>query len=531
MRHDYKVRTKPTAGPARRRLAAIAMTAAFLSFSLSAFAADSFPNVVLIYGDDVGYGDVGVNGATKIPTPNIDALAASSLNFTDGHCSASTCTPSRFSLLTGRHAFRQGVRIAPPNASLLINPDDLTLPRLFQKAGYRTGIVGKWHLGLGKKGSQPDWNGELKPGPLELGFDSSFILPTTNDRVPCVFVDGHHVVNLDLTDPIHVGDKLSDVDQPESTQYPDAKKNPKAFYNSVVNGIGRIGYMSGGKSALWDDYTMADVLVENAKVFIADQDEQPFFLFFSSQDIHIPNAPNPRFQGSTELGSRGDAMVQLDWSVGAILAELDQRGLSDNTLVIFSSDNGPTHHSDAYETTKQVRAYSPDMNDGHDASGKWRGGKYEIYEGGTRVPLMIRWPNHIRPGESAALVNQIDFIASFSKLLGITLAPTQAPDSRETLDAFLGKDLNGLSFTIEEGRSAALRVGDWKYIPAINAKWAEGFWPVEDCLFDLSNDAGEQHNVFDQHPERAATMAAQLEKLRVSDGVRNASGGTSRRLP
>lgn len=481
------------------------------------------PNVVIIYGDDVGYADVGVNGATMIPTPHIDALAAESLNFTDGHSPASTCTPSRYSLLTGMHAFRNGVSIAPPNAPLLIPVNAMTLPKLFKKAGYQTGIVGKWHLGLGNKGKGPDWNGQLKPGPLEIGFDSAYFLPTTNDRVPCVYVDGHRVENLDPGDPIHVGDKLADVRNAKSTQYPDAKAKRKAVYSSIVNGIGRIGYMSGGKAALWDDYTMADVLAKKGKEFIAANKDKPFFLFFSSQDIHVPNAPNRRFKGKTKLGARGDAMVQLDWTVSEILAELKKHGLVENTIVIFTSDNGPTQHDDSYPSTKQVEAYSRHSGNGHDASGKWRGGKYEITEGGTRVPLMIRWPGHIEPGTSAALVNQIDFIASFAELLEVDLARAEAPDSRNSLAALLGEDDKGQLFTIEESRGAALRVGDWKFIPAMKPQWAVGFFPVEDCLYDLSQDYGEQHNLVKKHPEKASGMATMLKELKASKGIRDAN--------
>lgn len=479
------------------------------------------PNVIIIYSDDVGFGDVSFNGATKIATPHIDALAAAGLNFTDAHCTASTCTPSRYSLLTGVHAFRRQVGIAPPNASLLIPTDTVTLPKLFKQAGYRTGIVGKWHLGLGAKGTGPDWNGKLTPGPLELGFDASFIIPTTGDRVPCVYVDGHEVAHLDPSDPIYVGDKLGEVQQPGSTQYPDARETTEKFYNSVVNGIGRIGYMSGGKSALWDDHTMADVLLAKAKGFIAATNHQPFFLYFSTHDIHIPNVPAQRFERSTQIGARGDAMVQLDWCVGAILAELDRLGLTENTMVIFASDNGPTHHDDSYSSTPEVAAYSPRAGHGHDASGPWRGGKYEIYEGGNRVPLIIRWPNHIKPGTSAALVSQIDFLASFAGLLGIKLAPDQAPDSRDTLAAFLGTDAKGLPFMIEEARGTALRVGDWKYIPGLDPKVGRGFFPVDNTLYDLSRDPGEQTNVISQFPERAAAMAAQLKQLKTKKGIRD----------
>lgn len=483
--------------------------------------AESSPNVVIIYGDDVGYADISVNGATQISTPHIDALAAESLNFTDGHCSASTCTPSRFSLLTGVHAFRRGVRIAPPNASSLISTEMMTLPKLFKKAGYQTGIVGKWHLGLGLKGKGPNWNGELKPGPLELGFDSAFLLPTTNDRVPCVYVDGHRVVGLDPSDPIYVGNQLADVSQPGSTQYPTARKH--AFYHSIINGIGRIGYMSGGKSALWDDYSMTDVFVQKARDFLADNKEKPFFLFFSSQDIHIPNTPHPRFQGDSQLGSRGDAILELDWAVGAILRELDRHQLSENTIVIFTSDNGPTHHHDSYPSTPQVGRYSPKSGDNHDASGKWRGGKYEIYEGGTRVPLIIHWPKHIEPGTSTALVNQIDFLASFAGMLKVQLEDEEARDSRDTLAAFLGSDTLGLPFMVEEARGLALRMGSWKYIAGSKSANVKGFMPEEDCLYDLADDPGEQSNLQAHHPQRVHHMASLLKAIVMSKGIRTAS--------
>ncbi len=486
-----------------------------LIFSLAlignSYAAESVPNVVLIYGDDVGYADVGINGATQIPTPHIDSLAAQSLNFSDGHCSASTCTPSRFSLLTGVHAFRFGVRIAPPNEPLLIPIETYTLPKLFKQAGYQTGIVGKWHLGLGTKADGPDWNGELKPGPLEVGFDSAFLMPTTNDRVPCVYIEGHRVVNHDPNDLIYVGNKLSDVNKEGSTQYPLAKD--QRFYRSSVCGHGRIGYMSGGKSALWNDKTMTDVFVNKAKEYLAANKEKPFFLMYSAQDIHIPNMPNDRFKGRTKLGKRGDAMVQLDWAVGELLAELDKHQLNENTIVIFTSDNGPTQHDDSYGPSRKNNWKNAPKRPKHDASGKWRGGKYGIYEGGTRVPFMIRWPNHIEPNTSNALVNQIDFLASFAELFDIELAEEVARDSRSTLAAFLGKDKIGLPYMIEESGGVALRVGDWKYVPAKVTNRGPRFSPVVDSLFDLNRDPGEQDNLIGKYPDRANEMAAQLKAL------------------
>ncbi|MDQ8180305.1 arylsulfatase [Pelagicoccus sp. SDUM812005] len=500
-----------------------------IAFAISVRGAER-PNIVIIYGDDVGFADVSVNvddqgdaSLPRIETPNLDKLAGEGLNFTDAHCSASTCTPSRYSLLTGVHAFRKGVSIAPPNAPSLITTDMLTLPAMLKRADYRTGLVGKWHLGLGEEGVGPDWNGMLKPGPLELGFDSAYILPTTNDRVPCVYVDGHYVENLDLNDPIYVGDTLAEVEKPGSTQYPDARAlNPEEkFYKSIVNEIGRIGYMSGGKVALWDDYTSTEVFVGKALDFIDENKGEPFFLLYSAQDIHIPNAPNERFQGKTTLGDRGDAMVQLDWAVGEIVESLERNGLRENTILIFTSDNGPTHHADTYPQTDIISLYSPHAGNGHDASGKWRGGKYEIYEGGTRVPLMIRWPGRIEASTTDAMVNQIDFLASFARLLGVDLEDHEAGDSRDTLNAFLGEDSKGLTYMLEEARGLALRFNDWKYIPTIGMKGNKGFWPEEESLFNLSEDPGEQVNVISQFPEIGGEMATRLNEIRKSKSVRS----------
>jgi arylsulfatase A len=474
------------------------------------------PNVVIIYGDDVGFGDVGAYGSEMIPTPNIDRLAAEGLRFTDGHCTASTCTPSRFSMLTGVHGFRHSVRVLPPDARLIIPTDVLTLPKLFKQAGYATGVVGKWHLGLGVQGVPNDWNGEVKPGPLEVGFDYSFLLPYTNDRVPCVYLEGHRVVDLDPGDPLYVGSRKA-VERPGSTVYPDGRVDRAAmtYYqsshghdNSVINGIGRIGYMSGGKSALWNDETMADEFVKRAKMFIADNKDKPFFLYFSSQDIHVPRTPHARFRGKSRLSYRGDAMVQFDWSTGEILKALEQHGLAENTLVIFSSDNGPVY-DDGYQDGTTVLTSTAEVDRGHDASGIWRGGKYQIYEGGTRVPLIIRWPGRIKPGVSDALVSQIDFMASFARLLDVELPAEEARDSRDTLAAFLGEDAIGLEYMIEESGVQALRKGDWKYIPASKGKRDK----QTAQLYNLKADPGESHNVVTDHPEVAESMEKLLAQL------------------
>jgi arylsulfatase A-like enzyme len=389
------------------------------------------------------------------------------------------------------------------------------MPDLFKVAGYNTAVIGKWHLGLmeGKK----DWNKAIKPGPLEIGFDYCFLLPYTNDRVPCVYVENHHVVNLDPKDPLYVGSKPGGF---KGTEYPNARQNPEAmtYYKSsrghnetVINGIGRIGQMYGGESALWNDETMADEFIKRTDDWLAKQTkDKPFFLFFSSQDIHVPRAPHPRFHGKTECGFRGDAMVQFDWSVGAITAALEKYGFADNTVIIFSSDNGPVY-DDGYKDGSTVKVMSKEVDNGHDASGPYRGGKYNIWEGGTRVPLIIKWPGKIKPGTtSKALVSQIDLMASFAKLFEIELKPEQGKDSRDTLSAFIGEDPDGLPFLIEETKRVdALRQGDWKFILKKKA------------LYNLAEDIREQNNVWNKHPEKVKQLTDLYRRTKNKAGLRN----------
>ena len=473
------------------------------------------PNVVLIYADDVGYGDVGVYGSTMIPTPNIDRLANSGIRFTDGHSSASTCSPSRFSMLTGVHAFRHKVRILAPGSPMVIKPGMLTLPSVFKKAGYETAIIGKWHLGLGSRSKPADWNGDVKPGPLEVGFDYSFLLPSTNDRVPCVYLENHRVVNLDPKDPLYLG--RTKPPGFTGTEYPDGKKDRSAmtYYkssfghdNSIINGIGRIGYQWGGKAALWNDETMADEFVNQTKKYLAGRDKQkPFFLYFSSQDIHVPRTPHPRFVGKTKLGYRGDAMVQFDWSVGQIMESLKEHGLDQNTMIILSSDNGPT-----YDNGYKDGATGPNKKtgQGHNAAGPFRGGKSHIYEGGNRVPFIVSWPARIKPKSSKALVSQPDLIASFASLLKIPINADQAIDSRNILPALLGEDEIGLPYMlVEAGRAKALRQGSWKYIS-------------NGALYDLATDLSEKNDVSSKYPQKVSSMKKLLDKsITNKSGLRN----------
>ncbi len=491
--------------------------ASFLSTS-TLFAADK-PNIIFIYGDDVGYGDISANGAKLVKTPNIDKLATNGILFTDGHCSASTCTPSRFSMLTGKAAFRNNARILQGDAPLLISPKIITLPKVLQQAGYKTAVVGKWHLGLGN--GNINWNTEIKPGPREIGFDYSFLVPATGDRVPCVYVENQKVVNLDPNDPITVSYKKKVGNWPTGHENPDLLKvTPSHGHNkTIVNGVSRIGYMTGGKKALWKDEDMADIITARAMNFIDKNKKEPFFLYFSFHDIHVPRMPHPRFKGVTEMGSRGDAIAQMDWCVGEIYKQLEKEGLLENTIIIYSSDNGPVI-DDGYNDDAVKKLGS------HKAAGDLRGGKYSLYEGGNRVPFIISWPKKIAKGEvSNALVSQIDFLASFAALTGVYLPKEQLAtlDSMNELDVLLGKDNIGRKYLLEEGYGVALREGNWKYIPA-NKKF-KGSSVIKhvniehgksniDQLYDLSKDIGEKNNLAKKCPKKVAELKNKLAEIK-----------------
>jgi arylsulfatase A-like enzyme len=477
---------------------------------MSAWAAEAKPrNIVLIYADDLGYGDVGCYSATKVKTPNIDRLARGGLRFTDGHCTSATCTPSRYSLLTGEYAWRKkGTGILTGDAGLIIEPGRPTLPSVLKQAGYTTAVVGKWHLGLGKggEGNKVDWNGDVKPGPLEIGFDYAFLIPATGDRVPCVYVENHRVVGLDPNDPIKVSYTGKIGDEPTGKQNPDLLKvKPSHGHDAtIVNGISRIGWMAGGQAARWKDEDMADVITAKAATFIERNKDKPFFLFFSTHDIHVPRVPHPRFAGKSGCGTRGDVIEQLDDSVGGVMKALERHGLADNTLLIFSSDNGPVV-DDGYQDGSVA-----DLN-GHVPAGPLRGGKYSPYEGGTRVPFIARWPKRIKPGTTSdALVCQIDFLASFAALAGKELPAGAGPDSQNTLAALLGEAPTGRDHLIEQGGGVALAVrkGHWKFIPARPAAKAG---PE---LYNLAEDLGEKKNVAGEHPEVVKEMRELLQKTR-----------------
>jgi arylsulfatase A len=480
------------------------------------------PNVILIMTDDLGYGDVGCYGATAVKTPNIDRLAREGLRFTSGYAAAATCTPTRFATLTGKYAWRQkGTGIAPPNATAIIQPGTVTLASIMKNAGYKTGVVGKWHLGLGSAPG-PAWNGALKPGPLEIGFDYCFLMPTTGDRVPCVYVENHHVVKGDPADPITVSRRNPD-GQPTGITHRDTLKMDwsHGHNSSIINGISRIGFMTGGHKARWRDEDMADVFTAKAVAFLEKNHEDPFFLFFSTHDIHVPRMPHERFQGSTKLGYRGDAIEQMDWCVGQLLATLDRLKLADNTLVVFCSDNGPVL-DDGYKEGAIEKLGS------HKPAGPFRGGKYSIYEGGTRTPLIARWPARITPGVSDQMLCVVDLPASMAALTSQKLPDDACPDSFDLLPALLGeKEAVGRDHLVEQGRGLALRMGDWKLLSHPSDKPVKALTfekgPGQFELFNLAEDPGETNNLIDQHPDRARKMKARLEAIRSAGRSRPAA--------
>ncbi len=486
----------------------------------AADAAATKPNILIILADDLGFGDTGCYGASKIPTPNVDRLAREGLRFRDAHSTSATCTPARYALLTGEYPWRKkGTGILPGDAGLIIQPGRATVASLLQRAGYKTGAVGKWHLGLGGKGG-PDWNGELKPGPREIGFDYSFIMPATGDRVPCVYVENQRVVGLDAEDPIEVSyDKRLGTD-PTGKEHPELLKvRPSHGHDqSIINGVSRIGYMSGGKAARWVDEDMADTFTRKAVAFIEQNKGRPFFLYFATHDPHVPRVPHPRFVGKSGCGVRGDAIVQFDWCVGELLNTLKRLDLNRNTLVILTSDNGPVV-DDGYRD-----GALENLGD-HRPAGPLRGGKYSIFEGGTRIPLITRWPQQIQPGVSDALVCHIDFLASFAALTGQKLAAGEGPDSRNVLRALLGQSKHGRDQLVEHARVLALRDGRWKYIePGTGPRWNAatrtelGIAPAGQ-LYQLTDDLGETNNLIQAQPDRGKKLLEELQATRQAGGT------------
>ena len=461
------------------------------------------PNIIFILADDIGYGDLSCYGATKVKTPNIDRLAREGIRFIDAHATGSVCTPSRYAFLTGEYAWRNpaGAHILNGEAPLAIDPTSTTTPSLLRQAGYATGMVGKWHIGLGK--GDIDFNKEIKPGPLEVGFDYAFYFPVTGDRVPCVFIENHKVVGLDPNDPIHISYHGKVGNDPTGKEHPELLKvRPSQGHDgTIVNGISRIGFMSGGKAARWTDELMADTLTKKAVEFIEQQQKKPFFLYFATQNIHVPRVPNPRWKGSSGCGIRGDYIQEFDGCVGEIISTLERLKLAENTLLIVSSDNGGVM-DDGYKDGAVEDA------NGHLCNGVLRGFKGSLWEGGHRVPFIARWPGKIKPGsESTQVIGLVDMMATFGAIVGQPLPKEAGPDSFNVLAALVGENpqqpvRDHLVVQSNSTMHLAIRKGAWKWI-------APG-----DELYNLTEDLSETENLAAIHPDKVKELSELLQQIR-----------------
>ena len=473
------------------------------------------PNVVVIYLDDLGYGDLGCYGAAGLQTPNIDALASEGIRFTNGYSTSATCTPSRYGLLTGVYPWRnKDAKILPGTAPLLIDTAQQTLPKILRAEGYQTAVVGKWHLGLGS--GVVNWNERIYPGPNEVGFDYAYVMAATQDRVPTVFIDNGLVDNLDPNDPIEVSYEHNFDGQPTGKDNPEllTMKWHHGHNNSIVNGIPRIGFMKGGESAKWVDTDMADHFLAKAQAYVKSHKDKPFFLYYAMQQPHVPRTPNPRFVGSSGMGPRGDVIVEADWCVGEFIKTLKEEGLLENTLIVFSSDNGPVLNDGYYDDAVEK------LGD-HKPAGPLRGGKYSLFEAGTRVPFIAYWKGKIQPKVSDALVCQVDLMNSLAQLVG---ADKVEADSQNLLDVFMGKSDQGReSLIIEATSRTALRQGDFILIPPYKGPAVAKEVNIEmgnDTtyqLYNLKDDISQSENLAQSNPEKLDEMIRTFKELRGGD--------------
>lgn len=478
------------------------------------------PNVIVILADDLGYGDLKCYGAKNVETPHVDKLASEGIRFTNAHTVAATSTPSRYSLLTGEYAWRRpDTDIAAGDVKMIIRPEQYTMADMFKSAGYATAAIGKWHLGLGDKTGGQDWNAPLPAALGDLGFDYHYIMAATADRVPCVFIENGKVANYDPSDPIEVSYTKNFPGEPTG------KDNPELLYNlhpsnghdmSIVNGISRIGFMKGGGKALWKDENIADSIAVHAIDFIKQHKDEPFFMYFATNDVHVPRFPHDRFRGKNPMGLRGDAIAQFDWTVGQLMETLDQLGLTENTLIILSSDNGPVV-DDGYKDKAE------ELLNGHTLSGPWRGNKYSAFEGGTAVPVIVRWPQKIKKaGDSDVLMSQIDWLASLGALVNARLPKGSAPDSYDRLGNLIGTDKTDRPWIVEQSMNHTLsvRTKDWKYIEPnddpttfMKAEKIETGNLNVPQLYEMEK-VSEQENVAEKYPKKVFELQTILRQVR-----------------
>jgi len=473
------------------------------------------PNIIIIYTDDLGYGDVSAYKKGTLNTPNIDKLANEGIRFNNGYASSATCSPSRYALLTGTYPWRNSRAKIITGGSLIIDTTEMTIPKLLKTKGYHTGIVGKWHLGLGS--DKINYNSKISPGPNQIGFDYSHIMADTQDRVPTVYIENGYVVNLDPNDPI----EASFFHQKENDDYglPTGLKNPElttmkwhhGHNGSIVNGVPRIGYMRGGDKARWIDIDMADHFLKKAQDYIKENKDKPFFLYYALQQPHVPRTPHPRFEGKSGMGPRGDVIIEADWCIGEFYKTLESEGILDNTLIIFSSDNGPVLNDGYYDDAVEK------LGD-HTPSGGLRGGKYSLFEAGTKVPFIAYWKGKIKPNVSNEIISQIDLFNSISTIVGIDY---KSKDGIDLSDLILNNEGKGREDLILEATTrTAYRKGDWAMIPPYNGREIGPNVRIElgnskdFKLYNLKEDPSQKIDLAKKEPEKLKTMISSFVKIR-----------------
>jgi arylsulfatase A-like enzyme len=486
------------------------------------------PNIVLINTDDLGYGDLGCYGATKLKTPNIDRLAKEGRMFTDAHSASAVCSPSRYALLTGEYPIRQGNLNAPVflKNKLVIDTKKETIASVLKKAGYTTACIGKWHLGFGT--TEPvDWNKPLTPGPNELGFDYYYGVPVVNSHPPFVYVENHNVVGLTADDPFVYGKKA---------------KTKEIFEKMNLEDIG------GADKAheLYVDEQVGTHLKNKALKWMKEQKDKPFFLYYATTNIHHPFTPAPQFVGTSNCGLYGDFVHELDWIVGEVMQTLEEMGVAENTIVIFTSDNGGMYNATGQKAWGQ----------GHQINGDLLGFKFDAWEGGHRIPFIVHWPNKIKDGSvSEQLICNVDMLATFAALTGYQLVNGQGQDSKNILDALTGKTnkqiREQLLLAPIKKSHLAVRKGKWMYIGAqggggftSSKKGTHGFGgpaaitfsgrensdiengkikvdapPAQ--LYNLEKDVEQTTNVYKQYPEVVKEMEAILKTYLPEEEIKN----------
>ena len=451
---------------------------------------DKKPNIIIIYTDDQGYGDSSLlNAKSKFKTPAIDRIGEEGIIFTDGHSSNTVCSPSRYALLTGRYSWRTYLKkgvISSAGKPMIANGRS-TVASLLKRNGYNTAMVGKWHLGM----NFTEDGGKILDGPLQKGFDYFWGIPASMNFGHCAWYD---MDTARVAPTLWTTKKKNQIAISDYRIIPPYEKTaPEKLPISVAEDFKDIEVLERftDKAVAWID-----------KVH---KDEKPFFLYLPLTSPHKPVIPQEKFRGKSEAGSYGDFMVETDYWVGQIQKALEDRGIYENTMIIFSSDNGPEN-----TYPKRMELYT------HDSNHMLRGGKRDIYEGGHRVPFLISWPNGFKGGQTFDKpVSQIDIFATLADLLGDKIGKNEAEDSVSFAAAFRNENPAKRLPMIHQSSSGqfAIREGDWKYIAGGKVRGKE----KKPELYNIKDDIAEEQNVLGQHPEVAKTLKAKLSKI-VSSG-------------